>query len=336
MSHPIPAIKPLQDRNVLTGLAILAISLIIFASTTNISAVDIDVFSEAFFANFGLTIAYFIFLLVTNRQRNGKLLRFSNFAANVILLQLFNISAYSLNRTLPVFQLAADWVLAFLIISNSLLLLHALWRNFRPHFLNYLIVISSGVGLLFHLYESIYVVPIYPIALAGFWFFGISLHILVPLLYVLVFIKVLRGYLKKTARYWPAVSLSWAICLGFLIWASMRFAGINSILEKEFHHTHQAYQEKDLPAWVSSSQELKKDWITKRALLCGLSYTSAENGFRTFENTRFDERIKHDPLVVIASFFGGEMDLAVSDRINILRYMYDAPPSDRKKIMEWR
>ena len=107
---------------------------------------------------------------------------------------------------------------------------------------------------------------------------------------------------------------------------------MNKTVKQSFHQTQQPYQDKSLPSWLTTSQQLKKDWITERALKCGLVYTSAENIFRSFGMSRLNERTKHDPLVVIASLFSAGIDISFDDRVKILRYMFDARHQTERKL----
>jgi hypothetical protein len=183
-----------KDGATKVGLILLTISLTIFLGTWNVYAIDWDIFSGSFFVAFGIVWLYAFIVGMNNIESYGKFFRFRNFTHNIILLQLFNLSAYMLNRSLPVFNESTQWLTAFLAISNVLLLFHSLRKKHTSHLLSYAILASSSISVIFHFYESIYVMMLYPIALIGFFFFGISLHAFVPILMTIAHIKVIRGF----------------------------------------------------------------------------------------------------------------------------------------------
>ncbi len=324
-----------KDSSIKWGLGILLISFLAFTLTINVYEVEFDIFSGTFFVNYTLTFIYFFFVIFQNKKENDRYFRFSSFARNMILLQLFNISAYSLNRSIAVFDISSNWVVCFLLLSNILLLLVALFRDFNNKWLNHLMVIIANVGILFHFYESLYVSQTYVITLLGFWFFGISLHALVPILMTIANAKVVRRFLKKSPYFWPTTLATWLFCLFFIGYVCHRFNQVNTIVSNSFHQKEQPHQDHSLPPWLTTSQKLPKDWITKLALKSELAYSTGDrifSGFNRFGNGRLNERIKHDPLVVIASFISMGIEMPFNDRIKILRYMFDARHSTERKL----
>jgi XrtN system VIT domain protein len=323
-----------EDSVIILGLAFLVFSLFIFGITANEYSVDNEVFTGMFFANFGITWIYYIVLIINNKQVTGRYFKFSNFTHNVLLLQLFNISAYSLNRTIPVFDLSTDWLVAFLIISNACLVLHVLLKNYESNFLNHFIVAISTAALTFHLYESIYIMPVYPIALFSFWFFGVPVHAFVPIFFVITFGMVLYNFIEKARSSWLIITLSATFTIALITVVSVRFYTINESILENFHTENEPYNDSDLPNWVNTSQTLKKDWITERVLKSGIVYANANtfwggswmNGFNT------DERIKHDPLIMIASVFSEELSIQEQDRLKIFRSMYDERHRTERKL----
>jgi len=293
--------KPLEFQSeAAIGLALLGISFFVFAYTVNIFETNFDIFSGVFFINYGITIIYLFLVLIDNKQETNRLFKFYNFRNNVILLQLFNISAYSLNRTVPVFQISTDWLVAFLLTTNILLLIHVFRRNYQTNWLNYLIVIAANLGIIFHFYESIYMMTMYPYSIIGFWFFGIPLHTFVPFLFTITFIHVVKKYINTNPKFWATTVATWVFVFAL--------------------------------GWVQISQELPKSWITKRALKAGLVYMTGERFFFFNGARRLNERAKHDPLVVVATFFSGIVDISGASRIKILNSMFDARHQTERKL----
>ncbi|HHS95661.1 MAG TPA: XrtN system VIT domain-containing protein, partial [Phaeodactylibacter sp.] len=269
-----------------------------------------------------------------NKRKTGRYFKFNSFAHNILLLQLFNISAYALNRSIAVFDISTTWLTVFLLVSNIMLSLYALLGDFKNKYLNHFFLLIASIAILFHFYESLYVMQVYPITALSFWFFGISLHSFVPLLMMIAYIKVVRRYLKKTeaALYFPTALTTWIASLFFVFLFTYRFHEVNQMVGDSFHESQAAYHDKSLPAWFSLSQKLKKDWISKRALLSGLTFSDAELWGRRSWGRRFNSRIEHDPLVVIASFFSKGIKIPINDRVKILRFLYNERHKTERKL----
>ncbi len=309
----------------------LALSIIPFLLTGNNYQVDFDIFTGLFFFTYGLTIIYLIVVMASNRQEYGKIWRFKRFAHNILLLELFNISAYSLNRSITVFDISVTWLIVLLVISNTMLLIYAFGKDILPVVVRHIFVFIAAVAILFNIYESLYVAQGYVVAALGFWFFGIALHILVPALFVIAFGKVIRDSFRRSRAYVGPYAVGLVLTLALITYTSYRFDQVNNIVHKEFHSSVLPGASTTLPSWVRTSQNLQKDWFTERTLKAGLVYSTIENQFN-FMGGDWDERSKHDPLVVIASFFNEEMDLNHDDRIKILQTMYNARHKTERRL----
>ncbi len=323
-----------KDRTALAGLFMLALSLAIFTGTANVYETNFDLFGATFFVCYLLTFIYFIIVVFEKKEQTNRFWGFYSFRRNVILLQLLNVSAYALNRSLPVFQISTNWVVAFLLISNLFLVLHILWEEKRPQWLDAIVLLVSGMGMCFHLYENFYVGTLYPITLLSFWFFGISLHTFVPLLFFSVFFKISRIFLLQSPNYWKYTAIGVAIPLLFLGYITTRFQGVQNKIETSFHTTNSPQHDSSLPDWVHLSQNLKRDGITKRALKSGLTFTDANYlSWSDFPmDNRINERIKHDPFVVLATSITGEIDLKNEDKIQVLRALFDERHTTERKF----
>ena len=108
--------------------------------------IEFDIFTGTFFLTYGVTVAYFFVLMLYNKKQYGRFFKYRNFAHNIIGLQLFNISAYTLNRTLPVFHESVDWLVCFLIISNVALVYQAIRKDYAPSKLSYFIALISTLA----------------------------------------------------------------------------------------------------------------------------------------------------------------------------------------------
>ena len=116
----------LEDRTALVGLTFLGISLVFFGFTMNTYNIDFDIFTGIFIAIYFITLVYFMVLMLYNKQKHDRYFRYRNFGHNIIGLQLFNISAYALNRSISVFHESVNWLVIFLIITNIALTYQAI------------------------------------------------------------------------------------------------------------------------------------------------------------------------------------------------------------------
>ena len=323
-----------KDPSIQIGLVLLLTSFLAFSFTTDGYTVNSDLFTGMFFITYGLTIIYWLITMNFNKTETSSSWKFNNFTRNVILLQLFNISAYTLNRSMAVFNISPNWVVGFLLLSNSLLLIYVLVKDYIPTWFNHIIVAVANFGFLFHLYESFYLIPFYPITIVGFWFFGIALHALVPILYACTYWKVIRQFLQQSPKYWTTTLLTWVATIFFVGYFSIQFYNINQAVKDNFHQSNLPFQEQNLPSWVATSQSLKKNFITERALKSDIvyaTYSDLNMGFGS-RMSRINEIKKHDPLVVIASFFNQDIKISNNDRIDILKSLYNARHQTERKL----
>ncbi len=322
------------DNSSKTGIIFLLISFLLFISTKNVFEVNFDIFSGVFFANFLFVWIYLVVVIANNKKTTGRYFRFAHFRHNILLLQLFNISAYSLNRSLPVFNISTSWVVWFLMLSNLLLILHAFFKKYDNKWWHHAMLISSSIGIFFHFYQTIYIAQILPFSILGFWFFGIPLHAFVPILFLWAHIKVVYRYFDSAPSFWPTSATSWASLFAFLGYFGYQFKVVNDTIGHAFHEENKPYVDEALPSWVNSSQHLKKNWITKKVLKSGLAYTNAKTVRRGIDNFggRINERIKHDPLVVFGSFVSGGLKIPTDERINILNYLFDTRHQTERKL----
>ena len=271
--------------------------------------------------------------MLYNKQKHDRYFRYRNFGHNIIGLQLFNISAYALNRSISVFHESVNWLVIFLIITNIALTYQAIRRDYKPSPINHFIVLVSTIAFFFHLYQSIYVGMLYPMTVISFWFFGISLHTFVPLLFTIAFGMVLTRFFKQSSAFKNTAIIGLLFTVAFIADFSTRYSHINTTITEGFHQENEPYSDGDLPSWVKVSQQLPKNWITERTLKSGLVYTNMDNVFSSFMLTdNLNERTKHDPLLVIADFFVNDYKIPYKDKLKILRFMYDKRHQTERKL----
>jgi len=85
-----------------------------------------------------------------------------------------------------------------------------------PKWVEYSLPAIFASGFLFNVYETIYVSPFYPISIGSFWFFGVSLHIFIPLWWTILLGKLTVAYTKKGKPYFNSVLIGLSIPLAII------------------------------------------------------------------------------------------------------------------------
>ncbi|PHN01762.1 XrtN system VIT domain-containing protein [Flavilitoribacter nigricans] len=330
--------SPSDDPVLLTGFIALGISFLSFAATMQMEGSSFELLSVNFLLSYLIFLAYFIYLLTENRRQFGGMLRFKSLDYNLLLLQLANISAYSLNRNVPVFEISTDWLVNYLLIYNIAILLFILRKHRRPDSINLTILLVIASGVFFQLYESFYTLPYYGIGIAAFWFFGLSLHIFIPIWFLVSSIKIVKKYLDESSRFRPVAILGVAIPLIMVLLFTIRWSVLQERIYTHFARSGKQSENTELPAWVQVSQELPRDWISERILKSKIVYQTAANfGMDGFlpRGGFLNERQQHDPLVFLASLFTGDLSrISMEDRISLLRAVFDQRHQMERKL--WR
>ncbi|HMT28342.1 MAG TPA: XrtN system VIT domain-containing protein, partial [Bacteroidia bacterium] len=242
----------------------------------------------------------------------------------ILLLILYLISAFSLNREIPVFEQSTEWVCIFLT-TQSLTLILLVFRKYLPLFMHNILSLILGTGILVYIYFAIYLVPLYLIGMLGTPFFGISLHVFTPLLFVLFTFLLLAKMANENKQvlipFFTGLVAPLVISIYFMFqWQHAR-EQINSILNESI------ISETTLPAWAHLSQRIDKNIFTEKILKTDLIYSTPDpngNWFWGMPQKSFDAVRKHDPLVMMSSFFIGKTELSEAEKIKILESIYDS------------
>ncbi|HSI89898.1 MAG TPA: hypothetical protein VK927_02230, partial [Adhaeribacter sp.] len=149
--------KPIyRDGIFLTGLGLTFLSaLIFFFPELSPERSERNSFLGLFFFNYALTVTYFVVLLLAG------LLKFRwnvtrNYTENIFLFLILSlISAFSLNREIPVFEQSTDW-LAYFLVAQCLTLLALCFRQMLPKPVIYGLYFLLGSGLALYLYFCFY------------------------------------------------------------------------------------------------------------------------------------------------------------------------------------
>lgn len=280
----------------------------------------------AFILHYGFFLVFFFGLLLRRDPEKGKRVRFSRLNYNILLLILGNISAYALNRLLPVFYDSVDWLTAYLFIFNGALLFFAIRKEREPDVINHLLVAIIGSGLLFSIYQAFYIFPIYGFTAITFWFFGISLHALIPIWFIVISIKVLKKYAAVSNLYQYAIIAGITIPALLTMGFAYRFHQVNQQFKLAYAEEKSPFYNQDLPAWVNASKNISTGRMTERVLKSGTFYNVLrENHFALGIDGigRMNVKMKHDPLIVVGALVSGSLDIPYSERTRLLKTMYN-------------
>lgn len=329
-----PAAKDNRTNKIIlyVGLLLLAISATLFAVYEKIAQGRSEALS-VFGIHYLLAIAY-VFILIFNRSYGiRRSWEHQNLDMTTLLLNLFLISAYALNRELQVFETSTNWLCAYIIVS-SLTTLSLNYYHRLPKWVNHVQYLLLGGSMVLYLYLAIYVTQFYIIGGIGILAFGIGMHIFVPAaLFTLGIFRIINTSGKSPANYF----LLTAGALIPLVTASIFAIEWNSRIKDIETVSNQSvmYKETELPVWFTIAQSIPDDWISKRIIKSELVYTMHNNtGLWSFmPSTNWSEKREHDPLVFLSSMISTS-NLSVEGRKKILVSVF----SDRHRAQEklWR
>jgi XrtN system VIT domain protein len=318
-----------EDTLFLAGFLLIIISAVIFAVAMPVSSQN---FGGAFFINYVISAGYLLFLFIRGiakykwRFSKGKLIH------TVMLLLIWFVSAFALNREMNIFDSSAPWLNVWIVLSSAALMLACLY-TVLPKLFNYLLFFLLGGALLLFTYYAIYLVPLYLISVIGLIAIGISLHTFVPLgLSVVTATLIIRASRQNKGLLYAAIAgfaLPVLACVCFLFSWNATNSRINLLINQN------ALGDAKLPAWISVSQQIDNSPLAERILKTGLVYTEATGGNIFWEGMpshTFNEPKQHDPLVVIATLLFKKPNLDEGERIKILKAMYNSRHQAQERL----
>lgn len=312
--------KRFNDKIYCVGVIFLLITLIIYLIPNLLRTEDILVW---FFLNHAITVGYFLTLWISGRLRRGR----EGLHPFFLFLLMFLVSAYALNRTIPVFEVSATWF-AVTIILCSLNYIAFAFIRVAPVPVRIVMFFLLGLSLCCYLYMTIYILPFTVFGLIAFFFFGISLHALVPLLFFLYSIRLFcRSHARQRSyklAFWSGIGITVLIVLVYTILWRMNVVEMNREYNRWSHQVRDTY----LPAWLHVAAHITPNSVTEKVLKAEMVYTTSNNRNSSFFNFgssfNWNETRKHDPLVLIASTLCGFSGMDDGDRIHILKALYDS------------
>lgn len=316
-----------NDKLLITGLVLIIVSLffyclpVLFPHSTNTSGL--------FICNYGITVVFFVLVIASKRLKKGRegLLPF------FLFLILLLISAYSLNRDMVVFEKAVTWFVVLQVILCANYIAFAFFPS-CPRWLQVIMTFLLGIALVTFLYMACYLVPLYALSAVASFALGISMHSFVGLLFLIYTIVLAR----KVFAYRSVFLYSFLGGLGVTVVLIVAYVIQWSLITSEMNKTYRLATVEEgsgWPAWVSVAQKAPHGSITEQILKTDLVYSTAgkADGFFWSMPTRsFGEEKKHDPLIMIASFFSGTVNIAEETRIKLLESMFDSRHQAQERL----
>jgi len=305
------------------GYVLLAISAALYAVEEYSGIVRTNDNLTVFFVHYFLAIAYVIILGINKAYGFRRSWHQENIHKTVILLNLFLVSSYALNRSMNVFEDSVNWLCAYLLLSSTALLSFSFF-SCLPKAVNRIQQLLLGSAMVLYVYLAVYVANFYILGFIGIIVLGIGIHIFTPLiLFVLAIrLQVLTHRQNRTGYGWLVVGIIIPILImaGFLVEWKARVRAIDRLSSQVVLQSTT-----DVPVWVNVARNVKNDWITHRILKSRMVYTLSNghfNGDFFRWDSDWDERRRHDPLVFLAGDLSSS-SLSDTDRINILKALTD-------------
>lgn len=312
-----------DDKLTTAGLGLIVISTAIFIVTSLYG--HRDSYFPSFFANYLFSIGFLLAVFIVTIQKHGWHYSSGKAEHTAVLLVIWFISAFALNREMNVFDDSADW-LSIWVVASSITLLLAMRHQVLGGIPKYFTFFLLGAALLLFSYYAFYLVPLYILSVVGIIAIGLSLHTFVPLCMAIITIVIIRKAARedKMALY-TAIGgfvLPLLVATVFLFAWNKQNQKINLIINQN------TLNEGKLPNWIAVSRQIDRSPITERILKTGLVYHEVSpNGdffFGGMPSRSFGERKQHDPLVVLATLFFQRPNLDEGERINILKALYNS------------
>lgn len=324
-----PALKT-ESAAVRIGYILLALSFALFAVCEYLDRSESSDFGLFVFHYF-IVIIYLAVLLYYQAFGIRTCWQKQHLDSTVIMSNLALVSAFALNRELPVFEDSVPWLSAYLVLA-SLTLLSYRYAGRLPAYAQRIQAGLLGAALVLYLYLALYVVPIYLFGAVGMIVLGVGGHIFVPLGLIACCIFVMIHHKHHLLWRWVAAGAAPVLLFaaGFAVEWSARAQKIETVVNQSVLNP-----DLELPAWVKLAETLKNDWITLRLLKSDLVYTTHQGFDQGFMpgRTSLDERRQHDPLVFVSTLVR-KISLDREDRLKALQAVSDSRNRSAERL--WR
>lgn len=304
-----------KDRLFAAGLFMIVISFTIFCLPLFIATPGETGF-RLFALHFGISCVYYCILLYNRKRKPPEFKRHYRF----LLLLLFLISAYALNREMDVFSASPVW-LCVVIMLVSVNYIASFFFAKMNRWMQFVVLFILGVSTVFFIYLSLYLLPLYGISIIGLLLLGISIHSFIPAIFTYNNFLFVSGLAGNERRNWISYATGIAVPVVIAAVFSLTWSvNVNDINKN--YRLALAEGKSGLPVWVQVAQHAKINAVTEKILKSGVVYTVPEWKenflFRMPGRSWGDFQKVHDPLVVIASVFSDRLHLSDDEKIDIL------------------
>lgn len=317
-----------SDAAVNLGFVLIAFVLIIFNVMSDRSAYDQ---TNVLLCVYAVSVLYFFFLWATKHLKRGRSGR-NTFALYLIICL---ISCFTLNREVELFKTSTTWWTVVLTICCINYVAY-IFKELLPKPVKVLMAFILGVSLCCFLYLTIYLIPAAAIGVIASFFFGLSLHVFVPLVFVIYTFTLVRKYVwyKLSYRY-AYLSGIGAVVLLLIVYSITWKMSVNTI-----NDAYLSDNNPNLPRWDAVARRTPQTPVTERILKCGLVYQTAENVLGQMDGLlwmprrrRLSQDEQHDPLVMVASLTG-KCYVDEDDAVNVLNVLYNTRQASQDRLWD--
>ncbi len=136
-----------------------------------------------------------------------------------------------------------------------------------------------------------------------------------------------------TNTIWSGISLVMLLIIAFVISWKLEVNEINRNYNKAERDAG-----KSLPAWVRTAAKTPANWITERILKTDSRFGTSgifipgRNLFWNLPVIRRSNDFRHDPLICIATFFEGNLDIPVEERLRMLQAVFNERHQSEERL----
>lgn len=303
----------LSDGIYILGICLLVLSLI-FYFIPNVSGI-----TSYWPANCAITFIYWLTIIIY------ALCRRKNFNAGYIFsgLIISLISCYTLNQEIRIFPPSPLWFGILIFVSSFAYLLLPFYNNFNKY-IQSITAFSAGIGSILFLYLTIYLLPGIEIGVMFCWFFGLSLHLLVPLLFVVFIIWWVFKHKNYDCWFYSFFFSGIGSSLLIIIIFSMNWAKTIENIQQTPEVDKAMSSDHLIPDWMQVAQNIHPDRMTEMVLKTDIIYYVPSRIFWDLDmGISQSEKIIHHPLVIISSWLYGKTKLENDEKKKLLQIFYN-------------
>jgi XrtN system VIT domain protein len=255
-----------------TGYGMLALSAAFYAACVYYDVPTSDNEFLLFVIHYLFAIGYAVVLMFNKAYGISRSWKREHIHKTIILLNLFLVSAYALNRLVNVFHTSTTWLCVYLVVTSGIALTYRFYERI-PGWAQAILQVVVGSSLIFYLYLTLYVAPFYAVGGFGTIVLGVGAHIFIPVILLIGLVSLIRHtYVHHDkSYYWIVIGAGLTIGYAalFTVEWTKRINRISTIYNQSVIHP-----DAELPTWLAVAQSIKTDWITLRILKSDLVYTT--------------------------------------------------------------